>query len=153
MSDFKDKVAIVTGGSRGVGYATAKALVERGAKVVITARGEERLHDSEKKLKDMGGEAVAVAGDVGDWADAEKMVKAAMDNFGRIDVLVNNAGVSMRGHFSELSAEVCDRVVRTNLLGCITLTHLAMDQLIENQGNVVFISSIAGLFGLPGASI
>lgn len=153
MTDFKNKVALVTGASRGVGFATARELVERGAKVVITARGEARLLDSEKKLRDMGGEVKAVVGDVGEWKDAERMVAAAFDGFGRLDVLVNNAGVSMRGRFSELAPEVCDRVVRTNLMGCITLTRLAMDQLIRNRGHVVFISSIAGLFGLPGASI
>ncbi len=153
MYDFKDKVALITGGSRGVGFATARSLVERGAKVVITARGKERLDDSRRKLVEMGGEAVAISGDVGDWQDAQKMVGAAIDNFGRLDILVNNAGVSMRGQFEELSEEVLSSVTKTNLLGCILMTKAAIPHILESKGHIVFISSIAGLFGLPGASI
>ena len=153
MESFKDKVAIVTGGSRGVGFATAKLLVEKGARVVITARGERRLQESRDKLAAAGGQAVAVCGDVGDWDDAERMVDAALANFGRLDLLVNNAGVSMRGRFAELSREVCDTVARINLMGCIYMSHLAVPHLIQSRGQLVFISSIAGLFGLPGASI
>jgi len=143
----------VTGGSRGVGFACARLLVERGAKVVISARGETRLEDSRRKLEDLGGQAVAVAGDVGRWEDAKGMIEAARARFGRLDFLINNAGVSMRGHFSELSPEVIKRVADTNLMGCLYPTAAAMDEIIRNKGSVVFISSIAGLFGLPGASI
>ena len=150
---FHGKVALVTGASRGVGYATARALVERGARVVMTARGEERLASSRQALADLGGDVVAVAGDVGVWSDAEAMVRAALDRFGRLDVVVNNAGVSMRGRFDELSPEVCERVVRTNLLGCIFPSRAAVDAVVAAKGHIVFISSIAGLFGLPGASI
>lgn len=152
MDYFKDKVALVTGGSRGTGFATARDLVERGAKVVITARGEKRLLDSEKKLKELG-EAMAVTGDVGIWEDAERMVKAAIDNFGKLDILVNNAGVSMRGKFAELAPEVCTRVAQTNLMGCLYMSKAAIPHVLESKGHIVFISSIAGLFGLPGASI
>ncbi|HUT52338.1 MAG TPA: SDR family oxidoreductase [bacterium] len=151
--EFAGKVALITGGSRGVGLALARQLAEQGAKVVITARGEARLLDSQKKLSESGAEVRAVAGDVGKWDDARKMVDAALTSFGRLDILVNNAGVSMRGNFAELAPEVCDRVVATNLAGCITLSRLAINPLIESRGSLVFISSIAGLFGLPGASI
>lgn len=153
MDYFKGKVALITGGSRGVGFATAKELARRGAKVVIMARGEKRLRDSEQKLKDLGAEAVAVVGDVGEWEDAQRMVVAAVDRFGRLDILVNNAGVSMRGHFADLAPEVCAAIARTNLMGCIFMTRAAMPHLLAAKGQVVFISSIAGLFGLPGASI
>ncbi len=153
MSDFKDKTALITGASRGVGFATARALARKGAKVVITARGERRLEDSRKKLEDEGASVISVIGDVGEWGDAQKMVAAAKENFGRLDILVNNAGVSMRGHFTELTQEVCSNVVQTNLLGCINLTKAGIEHIIESKGSVVFISSIAGLFGLPGASI
>lgn len=153
MDYFQDKVALISGGSRGVGLATARALVKRGAKVVITARGEARLKDSEERLTRAGGEVAAVAGDVGDRQDAQKMVRAAIDRFGRLDILVNNAGVSMRGNFSELSPEVCERVIQTNLTGSVALSRSAVEHLIEARGHLVFISSIAGLFGLPGASI
>ena len=133
---FQDKVALVSGGSRGVGFALAKALVSNGAKVVITARGEKRLLDSEAKLKEMGGS-----------------VKAAIDAFGRLDILVNNAGLTMRGKFEELSPEVCKQVGEVNLMGSIYLSRAAIPYIKRAKGNLVFISSIAGIFGLPGASI
>jgi len=150
---FRDKVALISGGSRGVGFALASRLVEQGAKVVITARGKERLESSRDKLRERGGEVEAVAGDIGDWKDAERMVNAAVGRFGRLDILVNNAGVSMRGDFAELSGEVCSRVIATNLSGAVNLSRIAMDHIIKARGNIVFISSIAGLFGLPGASV
>jgi len=150
---FRGKAALISGGSRGVGFALASRLVEQGAKVVITARGKERLESSRVRLREMGGEVEAVAGDISKWEDAERMVNAAVDRFGRLDILVNNAGVSMRGDFAELSGEVCSRVIATNLSGAVNLTRLAMNHVIEAQGNIVFISSIAGLFGLPGASV
>jgi len=150
---FKDKVALVTGASRGVGFATARALVLRGAKVVITARGEERLLKSKAELEALGGDVVAVSGDVGQWEDAERMVAAAIERFGRLDIVVNNAGVSMRGHFADLTPEVCRQVTETNLMGCIHVSKAAMEHVLAAKGQLVFVSSIAGLFGLPGASI
>jgi len=152
-SYFKSKVALVSGASRGVGLALARQLVQSGAKVVITARGEKRLLASGNELKEMGGAVAAVVGDVGKWEDAEKMVQAAIENFGRLDILVNNAGVSMRGNFSELAPEVCKQVAETNLMGSIYLSRAAIPFLRASRGHLVFISSIAGLFGLPGASI
>ncbi len=150
---FKDKAVLITGGSRGVGFATARELSLRGAKVVISARGAKRLLDSRDRLERMGAEVAAVAGDVGKWEDAEKMVNAALEKFGRLDILINNAGVSMRGNFSELAPEVIEQVSRTNLIGCLYPTRAAINHIIKNQGHIVFISSIAGLFGLPGASV
>ncbi|HEO72624.1 MAG TPA: SDR family oxidoreductase, partial [Candidatus Hydrogenedentes bacterium] len=150
---FDGKVALVSGASRGVGFATARALVMRGASVAITARGEERLARAKADLERLGGDVVAVSGDVGVRKDAERMVHAAVDTFGRLDVLVNNAGVSMRGHFADLSPAVCRQVAMTNFVGCLNLTKAAMDHLQASRGSVVFISSIAGLFGLPGASV
>ncbi len=152
MSYFKDKVALVTGASRGVGLAIARSLCADGAKVVITARGKERLEAERKKLAEIA-EVAAVCGDVGQWTDAQKMVDAALNNFGRLDILVNNAGVSMRGSFCDLSPEVCKQVIDTNLMGCVYMTRAAVDHIVKAKGHVVFISSIAGIFGVPGASL
>ena len=150
---FSGKVALVTGASRGVGFATARALVLRGAKVVITARGESRLATARAQLERLGGQVESVCGDVGVYEDAERMAAAALDRFGRLDIVVNNAGVSMRGTFAELAPEVCRSVTATNLMGCINVSKAAINEIVKNKGNIVFISSIAGLFGLPGASI
>ncbi|MFH2006180.1 MAG: SDR family NAD(P)-dependent oxidoreductase [bacterium] len=151
-SPFLDRVALVTGASRGVGFATAAELIRRGAKVVITARGTERLTRAHQELVAMGGEVEAITGDVGNWEDAQRMVNAARDRWGRLDILVSNAGVSMRGQFADLSPEVCAQTINTNLLGSVYPTRAAMDLLIQSRGHVVLISSIAGLMGLPGAS-
>lgn len=153
MDYFKDRVALVTGGSRGVGYATAEALARRGAKVVITARGAERLEESRVKLAGTGAEVVAATGDVGEWDDAVSMVGAAIEAFGRLDIVVNNAGVSMRGELCELEPYVCSRVLTTNLTGSVNVTRAAVEHVIAARGHIVFVSSIAGLFGMPGASV
>jgi len=150
---FQNKVALISGSSRGVGFALAQEMVRRGAKVMLTARGEKRLLDSEKKLKDIGGDVRAVAGDVAKWEDCERMVKKAIEAFGKLDILVNNAGISMRANFAEVSYEVCKQVAETNLMGSIYLSRAAIPHLIRSKGNLVFISSIAGLFGLPVSSI
>ena len=149
---FTGKVALVSGASRGVGLATARKLVQRGARVVMTARGARRLEISRDELERMGGEVLAVAGDITDLEDVKRMVRAAVDRFGRLDILVNNAGVSMRGSFADLSYEVCRQTLMTNLVGSVYLTRAAIEHLIEARGQVVFVSSVAGLFGLPGAS-
>ncbi len=145
-------VALVSGASRGVGLATARALAARGARVVLTARGADRLGRSVEELRADGADVVGVCGDVGNWSDAQDMVAAAIDNWGRLDVLVNNAGVSMRGRFEDLSEAVCAETIQTNLLGSVYLTRAAVPHLIDAEGHVLFVSSIAGIMGLPGAS-
>ena len=153
MQSYAGKTALVTGGSRGVGFATAAELARRGANVVITARGGSRLESSRAKLEAAGAHVAAVSGDVADWRDAERMVQTALSRFGGLDILVNNAGVSMRGQFRELTPETCAQVINTNLLGSVYLTRAAVEPIVAARGSVVFISSIAGLFGLPGASV
>lgn len=151
--DFAGKTALISGGSRGLGYAIAVELAERGANVVITARGSERLQKSRAKLEAMGAKVEAVCGDVGEWSDAKRMVDTALERFGGLDLLVNNAGVSMRGDFRDLSPDVCAKIISTNLMGSINLSRAAVDAVVARKGSIVFISSIAGLFGLPGASV
>ncbi len=149
---LEGKVALVTGASRGVGFATARALGLRGCPVTVTARGEQRLSDSVAKLEAEGTQVIGVAGDVARWEDASSMVDATIEGFGRLDLLVNNAGVSMRGSFEDLSPEVCAETINTNLLGPIYLSRAAVSAIGEVGGSIVFVSSIAGLIGLPGAS-
>ena len=151
--DFMGKTALITGGSRGVGYATAAELARRGANVVIAARGVRRLESSRLELQRAGANVVAVCGDVSVWEDAQRMVAAAVDGFGGLDILINNAGISMRGQFRDLSPETCEQILSTNLLGVVYLSRAAVEPLVAARGSIVFISSIAGLFGLPGASL
>jgi len=153
MKDFKDKVVLISGSSRGVGLALSKEFVKRGAKVVINARGEKRLNQAKREILDMGGKVAAVCGDVGVWEDAQKIIQTALDRFGQLDILINNAGIPMRGSFEKLSVDVCRRMVDTNLIGSIFLTKAAVPHIIEAQGQIFFVSSIAGLFGMPQSSL
>lgn len=153
QSGFEGKVALISGGSRGLGYALAKLLVHKGAKVVITARTERRLLDSKQKLEAIGGEVLALTGDVGKSEDVQRIVDDTIAKFGRLDILVNNAGVSMRGDLTELAVETSTTVINTNITGSVLLSQAAIKYLVASKGSVVFVSSIAGLFGLPGASV
>jgi len=153
MNEFQDKVVLISGSSRGVGFALAKELVKRGAKVVINARGNKRLDQAKSALQKIGGEVVAVCGNIGVWEDSQKMVEKTIDHYGRLDILVNNAGISMRSYFDKLSVDVCKQMVDTNLVGSIFLSRAAVKHIIKAKGQIIFISSIAGLFGIPQASI
>ena len=150
---FENKVALVTGSSRGIGLATAEELAKRGAKVVLNARGAERLARAAEQLRGKGLEPMSVQSDVSDPAACRAMIDGIVAEFGRLDILVNNAGVSMRSNFEDLTAETCREIVGINLLGCIYPTLYALPQLKTNRGSVVFISSIAGLMGLPTGSL
>lgn len=153
-TDVAGKTYLITGASRGVGYALAQLLVQSGANVVISARGAQRLEESCQKLGQIHPQAVAaVVGDVANYSDAQKMVDVALATFGRLDGVVNNAGLSMRGQFADLSPEMCYTILASSLLGSIYVTRAAVPAIAAAHGSIVFISSIAGIFGMPGASI
>jgi NAD(P)-dependent dehydrogenase (short-subunit alcohol dehydrogenase family) len=96
---------------------------------------------------------LAIAGDVADTDHAVEVIERTVERFGKLDILVNNAGISMRGSFEELTQEVCRRVLDTNTAGAVAMSKAAVSHIVETGGHLVFISSIAGLFGLPGASL
>lgn len=149
---FKNKVAIVTGSSQGIGKATAKALLKEGAIVVLNGRNEEKLLAASDELKGLGGEVFYVVGDVSVELQAKDLIDKTIAKYGRIDMLVNNAGVSMRGNFSQLNPNVFQTVFNTNVFGITNLTIPALPYIKENKGSIVIISSIAGIHGLPGFS-
>lgn len=145
MTRLLDKVAIVTGASRGIGFECAKILAEESAKVVMTARGEDDLEKSAETIRSIGGRVVAVAGDIGSREDCERALDAAKSEFGGLDILINNAGV---GHFAEVESmtdEDFDRVIRTNLYGAFYMSRGAVPMMAERGGGyIVNISSLAG---------
>jgi len=153
FKDLSGRVALVTGSSRGIGRETALALAARGARVVLNGRDEARLERTRAELAAAGLEVAAVAGDVACLPECERLLKAAGECWNRLDILVNNAGVSARGRFAATRPEVFSRVVATNLLGPLYLTRLALPRLQESGGSVVFVSSLAGLHGIPGGAI
>jgi 3-oxoacyl-[acyl-carrier protein] reductase len=143
--NFKDKVALVTGGSKGIGYAIAEALVQRGASVVITARNETELEAAAKNLNALNaGKAVAVTSDARDYASLERAVAQAVSSFGALDVLVANAGVGIFKPVHELSLEDWNAVIDTNLTGVFYSVKAAVPELQKRRGYIFNISSLAG---------
>jgi len=150
---FKGKVALITGSSRGIGLATARELAGRGARVVLNARSRDRLEQAQENLAKEGMEVMAIPADVSDPDACRNMISRVVDAHGRLDILINNAGISMRTNLEELDHETCKQMVDVNLMGCIYPTLYAIEQIKRNQGSLVFISSIAALLGLPTASL
>ncbi len=148
----KDKTVIITGGSSGIGKACAVIFAREGAKVVIAGRNAENLRATISELKQITPHVLSVTADVSIYADCENLISQALKSFGTIDVLVNNAGISMRGLFEETHMDVFKKVIETNFWGTVFCTKLALPHLLRSQGSLVGISSIAGKKGLPGRS-
>ena len=149
--DFKNKVVIITGASSGIGKSCAEAFAKRGANLVLAARQYVTLCEITSQLeKQYGIKAVAVQADVSVEADCELIVKQAMLTFGRIDVLLNNAGLSMRALFSDLDLSVLKNLMDVNFWGTVYCTKYALPEILKSKGTIVGVSSIAGYRGLPG---
>lgn len=146
---MKDKVVIITGGSSGIGKALAAEFGRHGSKIVITGRKQEALDAAADDLRKEGIEVLAVRGDVSREEDNEKMAREAVERFGRIDILINNAGISMRALFEDVDLDVVKKVMDINFYGVLYATKYCLPEIIRNKGSVVGISSIAGFRGLP----
>lgn len=146
---MKDKVAVITGGSSGIGKALAEVLGREGAKVVITGRKMESLEDSTKYLEAKNIEVLALQGDVSKEEDCKKLVEDTIEKFGRIDVLVNNAGISMHALFEDCEIEVIRKVMEINFFGMVYTTKYALPYILKAKGTIIGVSSIAGYRGLP----
>ncbi len=148
---LKDKVAVVTGGNGGIGRVIALSFVQEGARLVICARGEEKLRQVEKEIRDGGGEVFGVVADVGVESEVESMMAKAVERFGTIDILVNNAaaeGPTLPIH--EMPGEDWRAVVDTNLNGLFYCTKYALRVMIPRRsGNILNIGSIAGVYAYP----
>jgi len=147
---MKDKVVIITGGSSGIGKALAAEFGAQGSKVMITGRNGFNLEKTVKELEDRGINIVGFRGDVSVEENNRRMAEEAIERFGTIDVLINNAGISMRALFEEADVEVIERVMNTNFFGTVYATKHCLPEIIRNKGSVIGISSIAGYRGLPG---
>jgi short-subunit dehydrogenase len=155
MATQEDQVVVVTGASSGIGAATARLLGRRGYRVVLAARRFERLEALAQELRGDGGEALPVATDVTRLHEIQNLVDSAIDRYGRIDVLFNNAGVgrSRPLHASDPEKEI-DLQLRVNLSGVIQTTRAVLPHMIERRhGHIINMSSIAGLVGTPTFSV
>lgn len=146
---LKDKVVIITGATSGIGEACAVIFGKEGARIVITGRNREKLDISSKVLRDNNIEFLAVLADASSEADNRRMAQEALLAFGRIDILINNAGISMRALFQELDLEVFRKVMDTNFWGTVYATKYCLPSIIEAKGSVIGISSINGFRGTP----
>jgi 3-oxoacyl-[acyl-carrier protein] reductase len=148
---LEGKVAIVTGGSRGIGAAVAALLAERGAAVVVSARDAERLDAAVKELEATGSAVAGVAGDVSRREDAERVVDETRERFGRVDILVNNAGITRDGLLIRMKDEDWDRVLEVNLRGAFVMTRAAAKVMVrQKSGRIINMASAAGAMGNAG---
>ncbi len=150
--DFAEKVAVVTGGSRGIGRAIALRLARLGAKVVVNYRGNESAaSEVAEQIRANGSEAIIVQADVSKMAEAEALIEAAKGTFGRIDILVNNAGTTRDTLLMRMSEEDWDVVVDTNLKGTFNCIKAVSRQMMRQRyGRIVNITSVAGISGNAG---
>jgi short-subunit dehydrogenase len=146
---MKDKVVIITGATSGIGKACAEAFGAAGAKIVITGRRAEALQEVSQKLRSMGIDNLPMVADVSVESDNEKVVNQTLGRFGKIDVLINNAGITMRAMFEEVDLSVIRKVMDINFYGTVYATKYALPHILKTKGSIIGISSIAGYRGLP----
>jgi len=146
---MRDKVVLVTGASSGIGRATALQFTKSGSKLVIAARSEERLNETKKMIEEIGGEVLSVIADVSKEEDCKDLIAKSINHYGQLDVLVNNAGISMRATLEDLELSVLKQLMDVNFWGMVYCTKYALPHLLRQKGSVIGVSSIAGYVGLP----
>ena len=152
--NIEGKVVVITGASSGLGSAAARRLSSQGAKVVLGARRAERLESLAKELEADGGKALAVATDVTDRAQIENLVRAAVDKFGRVDVLLNNAGLMPLAPLERLKTDEWDQMIDVNFKGTLNGIAAALPQMKEQKsGHIINVSSVYGHKVGPGAAV
>jgi short-subunit dehydrogenase len=147
---MREKVVIITGASSGIGLACAREFSSRQAKVVMAARDIDKLHEIEKELKEDNPNILSVKTDVTQQDDCKHLIDETFREFGTIDILINNAGISMRASFNSVQLDVLKKLMDVNFWGTVYCTKFALPHLIESGGSLIGISSIAGFKGLPG---
>ncbi len=151
MNDFfKDKVVVVTGGSEGIGKALIDALIPMGAKVATCGRNQDKLYNLQIQYSNHL--LHTMVADVSQYSECQNFINSTIDTFGGIDILINNAGVSMRALLKDVDVDVIKKVMDINFFGTVYCTKLSLNSILERKGTIVGISSIAGYRGLPGRS-
>jgi short-subunit dehydrogenase len=149
-SFFANKVVVVTGGSDGIGKAIIEILLPLGTQIATCARTPSKLTELQSQFNNNN--LLCCTADVSNENDCKAFIQSTIDRFGKIDVLINNAGISMRSLFADVDPNVIKKVMDINFMGTVYCTHFALPQIIKQKGTIVGISSIAGYRGLPGRS-
>ncbi len=148
--NYSDKVVVVTGGSDGIGKALVEQYLKLGAGVATCGRSKQKLDELSAAMNNA--KLFCATADVSKFQDCESFITNCLSHFGKIDILINNAGISMRSELREASIEVFQQVMDINYFGTVYCTKLAVESIVENKGTIVGVSSIAGYRGLPGRS-
>lgn len=151
MARFQDKVIVITGAGSGIGQASAQRFAREGASVVLVGRTRKKLDDTQSLLTE--GKHLVYPCDVGDAEQVKALAKSVLDTFGRVDVLVNNAGVIVQGKIHDIAPEDWKQMMQVDLDGVYHCLHYFMPALLKTKGNVVNISSVSGLGGDWGMSV
>jgi len=152
VSTLTGKVAVVTGGSRGIGLAIAGWLAEHGASVVVSGRDADRLQAAVKEIEAHGAPVLGVAADAGKREDADRLVEVTRERFARLDILVNNAGIYEFAPLEELSEEQFHKQFNLNVLGLLMASQAAAKQ-FDGGGNIINVSSVVSTLGIPNAAV
>ena len=148
------KVALVTGASAGIGAAAARALAAEGAKIVLTARRRERLESLAEEIRALGSDAAIVVGDAREEDTAKEAVAAASETFGRLDILINNAGVGNYKNIVDTSADEYDTLMDSNVRSTFLFTRHAVPVMqAQKSGTILMLSSMAGVYGFAGEAV
>ena len=156
-NDFQSNVIIITGASFGIGRELAIQLASQGANLVLAARSAELLEELAGECrglgKPLGGMAIAIPTDVTDFSQCQNLIQCTCQEYGRIDTLINNAGIGIRGRFDKMNdMEILERVMQVNYWGSVYCTFHALQSLIKTQGRIVIVSSGAGIIPAPKSS-
>ncbi|MFC2137428.1 SDR family oxidoreductase [Bacteroidota bacterium] len=150
FNEFKNNVIVITGASSGIGRSMAIEFSKRGAKVVLASRNTEKLEEVGYIINKEGGESLIIATDVSKERQCKLLIKKTINAFGKIDILINNAGISMRANFQEVRLDVLKKLMDINFWGSVYCTKYALPYLTESKGSIVGVSSICGITPLPG---
>lgn len=153
MDPLRDKVVLITGGSSGIGKATALRMARHGAHIALVARHRDALELSRREIVAAGGKAIVAVADVTDPGQVQAAVEAAVTQFGKLDILLACAGLSMRAYFDGAQLEAMERVMRVNFFGTLYATHFALPHVKKTRGSLVAVSSATGKRGIPSYSI
>ncbi len=155
MKNLKDKVALITGGTQGIGYGIALSLMNEGVRVVVTSRDEDRALEASKKLDKAttsGVKAYGIQADVRDFESQQKAVKEVVEQFGQLDIVIANAGLGHFGSIEDLTVDQWQETIDTNLTGVFNSIKASVEELKKSKGYYITISSLAGTNFFAGGS-